>query len=156
MDTNPNPDTIAAAPLDPLDLMKLCPRYKDDDLVQETQLALLEEHPATLADAQLVVSRARHRYEWRARMDKNRSRTIEIEPEADQQHDSPLQAQFRVIYDALEEMDRRVLYLKFICGLNSKETGAQLGISQPTLRKRLDHAINAARDFAQSQLANSV
>jgi RNA polymerase sigma factor (sigma-70 family) len=131
------------------DLLAMVTGITNPDLRQDTMVALLEGQPATLDEAQSVISRARHRHEWRERQERRRTMTIEGEPAAEQGNRSLIPDHLRTVLDALDTPDRRILYLRFIANLSAKETGVKLGISQPTLRKHTEKAIAAAREVAQ-------
>jgi RNA polymerase sigma factor (sigma-70 family) len=140
----------------PEQLIALTTDIRNEDLQQDTIVALLEARPVTVEEAQVIATRARHRHEWRMRQERKRTMTIETEPSAGLDDRSAISDELRSVLDGLDAPNRELLYFRYIANMSAQEVGAKLGISQPTLRKRTDKAIAAAQDIVARGFQSSV
>ena len=125
---------------------------RDPDLKQECILALLQFGPRTEAAALATISTAIEQHRWIQRRDRERTTPILDEISATDELIEWSWADEGFVADLLEHLspaDAEVLRLRYLSDLSAAEVAKALGITQPTMRKRLDAAVTAAREIAQ-------
>ena len=130
------------------ELLACIPACRNEDVRQDIALQLLEARPSSAEEASIIIDRCLYRADWARHQAKRRDMQLldELDIVADQEvsevdHLAPLLA-------SLMPDERELIALRYLDGMTAKELGSRLGISQPTLRKRLDAVLYKLRTVA--------
>lgn len=130
------------------DLIDLVPTTLDEDRKQDTILALLEQRPSTLVEAQTIVRRVGWVHDRARHAAKRRTLPIEGDLVAEQPDRQRLGDMYSVI-DTLPDSDREILTLAYVESLSDTAIAARIGISVRTVYRRKASALAAAREAAR-------
>lgn len=131
------------------ELLALIPaNVTDPDLRQDIAVALLEAQPDSVKDALLLIARVRYRKDWHDAKERKLFKTQATEPDFSTW--TPVQtAAFVKLYaafDSLDRMEQSLVQMRLVSRQSAAATASAHGISQPTMRKRLDIAVEKLRD----------